>query len=109
MATSLIKEGDTVILDTSTTVQACAELMQDIECNVITNSINVADVLSSKAKIKTILLGGKLNPEHRFLYGHNTINMLSNYYADRAFLGALSITKMEYLLLMTRMLLLCKA
>ncbi|WP_027308980.1 DeoR/GlpR family DNA-binding transcription regulator [Caloramator sp. ALD01] len=93
VAASLIKEGDTVILDTSTTVQACAELMEDINCNVITNSINVADVLSAKVNVNTILLGGKLNQEHRFLYGHNTINMLSNYFADKAFLGALAITK----------------
>lgn len=92
LSASLIKERDTVILDTSTTVQACAELLEDKECNIITSSINVADILSKKSKVNTFLLGGKLSNEHRYLYGNATINMLSYYFADKAFLGALAIS-----------------
>lgn len=92
LASSLIKERDTVILDTSTTVQACAELLEDKNCNIITSSINVADILSKKSKIKTFLLGGKLDNEHRYLYGSATVNMLSYYFADKAILGALAIS-----------------
>lgn len=92
LAASLIKERDTVILDTSTTVQACAELLEDKDCNIITNSINAADTLSKKNKIKTFLLGGKLNNEHRYLYGNSTVNMLSYYFADKAIIGALAIS-----------------
>ncbi|WP_411681429.1 DeoR/GlpR family DNA-binding transcription regulator [Clostridium thailandense] len=92
LASSLIKERDTVILDTSTTVQACAELLEDKACNVITSSINVADILSQKSKIKIFLLGGKLNNKDRYLYGTATINMLSYYFADKAILGALAVS-----------------
>ncbi|WP_027624142.1 DeoR/GlpR family DNA-binding transcription regulator [Clostridium lundense] len=92
LSASLIKEKDTVILDTSTTVQACAELLENKECTILTNSINVADILSKKPNIKTFLLGGKLNNEHRYLYGNATVNMLSYYFADKAILGALAIS-----------------
>jgi len=89
---SLIHEGDTIILDTSTTVQACAELLGNKPCTVITNSINIADILSGKQAIDIILLGGRLNHNHRFLYGTTTMNMLSNYFADRAYIGALGVS-----------------
>jgi DeoR/GlpR family transcriptional regulator of sugar metabolism len=92
LSASLIKERDTVILDTSTTVQACAELLEDMECNIVTNSINVADILSKKSKVKTFLLGGRLNNEHRYLCGTTTVSMLSYYFADKAILGALAIS-----------------
>lgn len=92
LSASLIKERETIIFDTSTTVQASAEFLEDKECNVITNSINVADILSKKDKVKTFLLGGRLNNQHRFLYGNTTIDMLSYYYADKSFLGALAIS-----------------
>jgi DeoR/GlpR family transcriptional regulator of sugar metabolism len=93
LGTSLIKEKDTIILDTSTTVQACAELLENKKCNIITNSINVADILSQKSNVKVFLLGGKLNNEHRFLYGTTTVNMLSGYFAHKAFLGALGVSE----------------
>jgi DeoR family transcriptional regulator, carbon catabolite repression regulator len=89
---SLINEGDTVILDTSTTVQACTELFADKPCTVITNSINIADTLSKKSAITILLLGGRLNHDHLFLYGTATTNMLSDYFADRAFIGALAVS-----------------
>ncbi|GIM28586.1 DeoR family transcriptional regulator [Clostridium polyendosporum] len=93
LAALLVKDGDNVIMDTSTTVQITAENLKVSNCTVITNSINLADILSSKDGINIHLLGGQLNHEHRYLYGHSTIQMLSNYFADKAFVGALGITE----------------
>ena len=93
LAISLVKERDTIIFDTSTTVQACSELLEDKHCTVITTSINVADILSKKSNISILMPGGKLNNTHKYLYGTATINMLSNYFADRAFIGALGISE----------------
>lgn len=93
LSASLVKERDTIILDTSTTVQACAELLENKQCNVITNSINVADILSRKTNIKVFLPGGKLNNDHRYLYGMVTVTMLSNYFADKSFIGALGVSE----------------
>lgn len=93
LSASLVKERDTIILDTSTTVQAFVELLENKQCNVITNSINVADILSKKNNIKVFLLGGKLNNFHRFLYGSATINMLSDYFADKCFISAFGVSE----------------
>ena len=90
---SLIKENDIVILDTSTTVQACAELLENIQCTAITNSINVADILSKKNNIKVLVPGGKLNSSHRYLYGTGTVSTLSNYFADKSFISALGVSE----------------
>ncbi|SDZ58684.1 DNA-binding transcriptional regulator of sugar metabolism, DeoR/GlpR family [Evansella caseinilytica] len=92
-AASLIYPGDRVILDASTTVHACAEQLENIDCTVITNSINQADVLSAHPKVNIQLLGGTLEKEHRYLYGSSVVDKLSEYYVDKAFIGVVGISQ----------------
>ncbi|KAB2332959.1 DeoR/GlpR family DNA-binding transcription regulator [Bacillus mesophilum] len=92
-AASLIGEGDKVILDASTTVQSCAEQLNDIPCTIITNSINEAEILSHLKQVDIILLGGMLHKEHRFLYGSSVIEKLSHYRVDRAFIGVVGVSE----------------
>lgn len=91
-AAQLIKGGERIILDSSTTVQACAEFIDAPGCTVITNSINQADVLSDKQDISVHLLGGQLQSQHRYVYGSAAIETLSHYFAERAFIGVGSIS-----------------
>ncbi|KEI97832.1 DeoR/GlpR family DNA-binding transcription regulator [Clostridium botulinum] len=93
LATSLIKNTDKLIMDSSTTVQIFAEMLEVENLSVITNSINLAHRLSKKANIDIHLLGGILDCEYKFLYGPSTIDMLSNYFADKACIGALGISE----------------
>lgn len=92
LASTLIEDGDTLILDTSTTVQFCAENIDAIDCKIITNSINQAEILSYKDLISVYLLGGRLNSDHKYLYGQTTIDMLKNYRADKCFIGVCGIS-----------------
>ncbi|KKB74464.1 MULTISPECIES: DeoR/GlpR family DNA-binding transcription regulator [Bacillus] len=92
-AASLIREGDRVIFDASTTVQACAEHLPDLNCTIITNSINQAEVLSSRKGVDIHLLGGKLQKEHRFLYGASVIEKLSSYHVDKALIGVVGVSE----------------
>lgn len=94
LAASLIYPGDRVILDASTTVQSCAEQIDNIECTIITNSINQAEVLSDKPKINIQLLGGTLQKEHRFLYGSSVVEKLSEYHVDKVCIGVVGISEM---------------
>lgn len=80
-------------MDSSTTVQIFAEMLEVENLSVITNSINLAHTLSKKANIDIHLLGGILDCEYKFLYGPSTIDMLSNYFADKACIGALGISE----------------
>jgi DeoR/GlpR family transcriptional regulator of sugar metabolism len=91
-AASLIQNGERIILDTSTTVQACAENMGEIPCTVMTNSINQAEILSSNPNADILLLGGILQKEHRFLYGSSVIEKLSQYKVDKAFIGVVGLS-----------------
>lgn len=93
IAASLITSGDRVILDASTTVQSCAEQLRPIDCTIITNSINLAEVLSSNPSVTIQLLGGTLHKEHRFLYGSSVVEKLSEYIADKAFIGVVGVSE----------------
>lgn len=92
IAASLIYPNDRIILDASTTVQYCAEHIENINCTVITNSINQAEILSSNSEVNIQLLGGKLQKEHRFLYGSSVLEKLSEYHVDKAFIGVVGIS-----------------
>lgn len=92
IAASLIKSGDKIILDSSTTVQACAEFLDVEDCTIITNSINQAEILSAKRGIDIHLLGGDLNKEQLFLFGPQVIAALSQYIVNKAFIGVFGIT-----------------
>lgn len=92
VAATLIKNGDFIMMDASTTVQFAAEQLSSENIVVVTNSIDIADALSRKEKIRTYLLGGELHAQHRFLFGQSTIAKLADYHANKLFLGACGIT-----------------
>lgn len=92
-AASLIQPGDRVILDASTTVQSCAEAMEEKEFTVITNSIHQAGILAGKRGVRIHLLGGELQKEHGFLYGAGVLEKLANYHADKAFIGLVGLSE----------------
>ncbi|KIL49536.1 DeoR/GlpR family DNA-binding transcription regulator [Jeotgalibacillus soli] len=92
-AASLISKGERVILDASTTVQAAAEFLDVVECTVITNSINQADILSQHSTLRIHLMGGELEKEHRFLYGASVVERLSHYHVEKAFIGVVGISE----------------
>jgi len=91
-AASYTHPGDRLILDASTTVQACADHMENIECTIITNSINSAEILSKHRSISIHLIGGELQKEHRFLFGAQAFEKLSQYFVDRVFIGIVGVS-----------------
>ncbi|MBY9079430.1 DeoR/GlpR transcriptional regulator [Paenibacillus sp. HN-1] len=91
-AASLVKSGEFIMMDASTTVQFAAENIAAQNLVAVTNSIDIADVLSKKPSIRIHLLGGELNPQHRFVYGQSTIDKLADYQVDKLFLGACGIS-----------------
>lgn len=92
LAAAMVRQGENIILDSSTTVQACAEHLNGKSCTVITNSIHSADLLSNHSAVHIRLLGGKVDKEQRYVYGASVIETLSHYYVDKAFIGIGGIT-----------------
>jgi len=62
-AADLVENGDTIVLDASTTIYRMAPFLEDCRgLTVITNGIEVGRKLSKNASYTVILLGGVLNP-----------------------------------------------
>ncbi|RSL32537.1 DeoR/GlpR transcriptional regulator [Salibacterium salarium] len=90
-AVEKINEGEAIMLDASTTVQFAAEQINTFPLTVITNSIVNAESINDSIELDIYLLGGRLNTEHRFLYGPSTLAKLDQFYADKAFVGVIGI------------------
>lgn len=90
-AVALIRDGETVILDSGTTTAEIAKQIRQLEShsiNVITNALNIAALLADVPFVRLIMPGGILRPESNSLSGHMAEAALADLQADRLFLGA---------------------
>ncbi len=90
-AVALIREGETIILDSGTTTAEIARAIRKVDLksiNVITNALNVAALLMDVPSVRLIMPGGILRRESNSLSGHLAEAALANLQADRLYLGA---------------------
>jgi DeoR family transcriptional regulator, aga operon transcriptional repressor len=89
-AAAMIKDGETIVIDSGTTT---AEIAREIRAlnlksiNVITNALNVALLLSDIPAVRLIVPGGVLRQESNSLSGHMAEHAIASLRADRLFLG----------------------
>lgn len=100
-ALKLLKNGDTIYLDTGSTSSIMAALLAGptklTNLTIITNSFDVANnAIKPSSEIsfppKVILLGGSIKSDPMETYGSTTINDIYKYHADVALLAPWSIT-----------------
>lgn len=93
-AASLVKSGDTIFLDCSTSTHFMLEYLKDIKnITVITNSLT-SMLACSEYKISAFLTGGRLNSEDAScLVGLHSENMINSFHADLCFFSVQSLTK----------------
>lgn len=91
-ASSLIKDGDYLIMDASTTVRFAAEALQSSNHIVVTNSIDIAGILGERQDVAIHLLGGLVMHHNRYVYGARAIEMLADYQVDKVLIGAHGIS-----------------
>lgn len=88
-AVKLVKDGDTLVLDTGTTILAFAErLTSKHRLTVITNDIRIALTLEEKTDASIILPGGIIRRGYNCLLGPSTAAGLVGYRVDKAFMAA---------------------
>lgn len=95
-AIRFIRNGDTLIFDTSSTVTAIVPLLNIFESlTVITNGIKTSYLLNSNNKITTYCTGGRLRENNMSLVGIQTCQRLNEINADIAFISCrgLSVSK----------------
>lgn len=92
-AAELVKSGDVIFLDSSTSTYFMLEYLKNIkDLTVITNSLASMSVCSEYS-INSYLTGGKLNPENRSCFvGAHTENMINAFHADFCFFSVQSVT-----------------
>ncbi|MGE4571812.1 MAG: DeoR/GlpR family DNA-binding transcription regulator [Candidatus Izemoplasmatales bacterium] len=84
-AASLVKPDETIFLDSGSTV---AEMIHHLDrsVKVITTSLDI--VMNNKNNLEIHLLGGKVSDVRNSVYGITTIDQVSDFIFEKAFLGA---------------------
>ena len=85
----LLRDGDSVFLDSGTSVEAVARHAADghLRLSVLTNSLGVADALADVPSIDCVLLGGQLRRVDGSVVGDLALENLQRFSFSSAFLG----------------------
>ena len=84
-ALSFIKEGETILLDASSSVLALAEILPNINLTVITNAHDCIVPLMGKENIKVIVTGGMLDRISHSYSGIMAWDALKRFSVDKVF------------------------
>jgi DeoR family transcriptional regulator of aga operon len=93
-AARMIREDETIILDSGTTTAAIAGRIGALRLKsltVITNALNVASILATQPNVRVIMIGGLLRQVSSSLVGPQAEQVLRGLHADRLFLGVDSL------------------
>ena len=86
----LIQPGDYVLLDGSTTCWFIARMLKNRPVTVLTNSLEIANILSDSESVKLMLTGGEYSPANKTFTGMAAVSFLEAHYVDRAFISCRS-------------------
>ena len=87
-AAGLVRDGQTIAVTSgSTAVEFARQLVDRNELTVITNSLDVAQVLLDCDGIQLVVLGGVIRPRMHSLLGHLTEQACREMRADTLFMG----------------------
>ncbi|WP_340114924.1 DeoR/GlpR family DNA-binding transcription regulator [Maribellus mangrovi] len=92
-AVALINDGDTIILDSGSTVTEIAKQISGFKnLTVITNALNIALILGADPEINLILTGGEFKAPTLSLTGQKAADSLEGLHVDKLFLATAGIT-----------------
>lgn len=95
-ASSLINERDSIILDAgSTTIELAKYIKENSETVVVTNSLEIINILSKVQGVSVISTGGLLRATSMSFQGKVAENSIENYNIQRAFISAKAISANE--------------
>lgn len=92
-AASLIKDGETIFIDMSTTaLEVIKAVPSNINITVITNSLEAIIKLRMKKNIKLITIGGTFDKSNQFMGGTMANRFIDHYYVDKTFFSVKAIS-----------------
>ncbi len=84
----MIEDNDTIMLNSgSTTLLVFRSIPENLNLNIVTNSISIALEGATKPNFNIILLGGLINSKYQFTFGDDAIRQLKSYHADKLILS----------------------
>lgn len=94
IACSYINNGDYIALDAGTTAFELAKLIRERfqKLTVLTNSLEIFEILSENREIQTILIGGFYLPEEKSFYGHLAMDMIRQFHVAKSFITPSAIS-----------------
>jgi DeoR/GlpR family transcriptional regulator of sugar metabolism len=87
VAISRIHDGDSILLDASTTAWHMAKRLDDIALTVVTNSLQIPIAIANRARIDVHVLGGQLGKNSLSFIGPTAEGQLRQYHVDKLFLS----------------------
>jgi DeoR/GlpR family transcriptional regulator of sugar metabolism len=92
-ASHQVRDGESILLDASSTVYAMARYLQDRRgLRVVTNGIEVARLLAAKLSNTVILLGGVIKPDGSSITGSLSERFLRDLHINTAFVSCSGFT-----------------
>ncbi|MCA0941632.1 DeoR/GlpR family DNA-binding transcription regulator [Salipiger pacificus] len=94
LAASLVRDGDTIMVDAGSTTMVFARLLAFAETRVtaITNSLQIGMILGQSANARVILAPGHYLPQEVAVIGVDTCDYLAGFHVDACFLGAAGLS-----------------
>lgn len=92
-AASLIKDGDIIAINTSTVCSEIAPFIIDKNITVVTNALDVTNILSYSKTINLITTGGVYVKKYRSFEGTQTIKTFESFNFDISFIGTNGINQ----------------
>ena len=94
-ACQLIEDGDTIVIDTGSTMAVFAEMINAKNLTVVTNDLSIALTMEKHEDYRVVLLGGTVRNDYHCTLGPATIEQLKALHVDKAFVATNSITAKE--------------
>ena len=92
-AAKLVRDGDTVVLDSGTTTRYVARhIASKRNVTVVTPSLAALGELAGSAGVQVRLTGGIYRRSSHDLSGNSVVDVLGGVYADRVFFGAAALS-----------------
>ena len=92
-AAELIETGDTIILDSGSTITEIAKnLIGRKGITIITNALNIALILGTEPGIEVIVTGGEFKPPTLSLTGQKAADFFEDIHVDKLFLATAGIS-----------------
>jgi DeoR family fructose operon transcriptional repressor len=95
-AIRFVRDGDTIVLDTGTTVFEFSKMLKCFKnLTVVTNDLQTALYLEQETQVHVILLGGTVRKGFHCTQGAGTLASLSELHVDKAFIAANGVSTVQ--------------